>query len=205
MGGGIADRHILWKPGRIWLPIQSFTGFDNNGVSSISLSQGTPTLEPTSGPSELTAMPATTADEVHTVIPVPWDYDRDKRAAARVYFIHASTDASDAPVFKLGTKFLEKQATVPEIQAGADVTTTITHGGTSATDDSLEVTPWFDLSWDDYVNESDILIALALELDALGSAGADECEIIGVEIAYDIKACYLERKRVSNLIDDNTI
>lgn len=105
--------------------------------------------------------------------------------AARVWFIHASTDASDAPVFKLGALFYGKQAQTIEAQANADLVTSITHGGTVATDDSLEVTPWTKLSWESYVVASDIAMALSLELDALGSAGADECEIIGIELAWE--------------------
>lgn len=204
-GGGVVDRHIQWKAGRLWLPIHTFQGLDNNGTSTISLSQGTPTVEATSGPSELVSIPMNTADEAHTIIPVPWDLKRTGYVAARVYFIHASTDASDAPVFIVGSNFMAKQATVPELKGGAETTTTITHGGTSATDDSLELTPWELLAWKDYINELDVLIGLTLELDALGSASTDEPEILGLEIAYDIEACKMNSYSVSNLVDNNDI
>jgi hypothetical protein len=176
---------------------------DNNGTSTISLSAGTTTLEPMSGPAELTMVPMTTADEVHTLIPLPWDLDRDKPVCGRVYFVHASTDASDAPVWKVTCQFLAKQATVPEIQAGAENTASITSPATSATDDSLEITNWTELGWEDYITTSDVMVGITVELDALGSATADECELIGLELGYQIKATQPHRADSEYLADEN--
>lgn len=171
------------KVGRIWLPSVNFQGLDVN-TSKISLAQGTPTVEPTSGLSEIACIPMTTADEVHTILPLPWDYDRDFKMAGRIWFAHASTDASDAPVFKVGVLFYGKQASLVEMAGGADVVTSITHPGTVATDDSIEITNWTDLGWDGYVAAADVLAGISVELDALGSATADECEFLGLELAY---------------------
>lgn len=184
----IVDRAIGWKTCRQWIPIREFAGLDNNGTADISLSQGTPTLEPASGTLEVAAVPMTTADEVHHVMPIPWNLNRDKKVLGRVFFIHASTDAGDKPVFKVGHKFYGKQAQTVEAKGGADSDVSITHPGTVATDDSLEVTNWTDLEWDDNIAATDIMVAITLELDALGSAGADECEVLGVELMWEIEA-----------------
>jgi hypothetical protein len=181
------DRSMGWKYRTQWLPIQQFTGLDNNGTSTISLSQGTTTMEPTSGASELTMVQMTTADEVHTLIPIPWDWNRDTKMCGRVWFIHASTDAADAPVWKVTPLFFGKQASVVELQGGAEVTVSITSPATSATDDSLEITNWTDLDWTSYIADTDVAVGITLELDALGSAGADECELLGLELMYEVQ------------------
>lgn len=193
------------KVGRIWLPANTFMGIDNNGTANISLSQGTPTEEPTSGPSELVCIPMTTADEVHTILPLPWDYDRDFKVAGRVWFAHASTDAGDKPVWKVGVEFFGKQATLAEMAAGADVVTSITHPGTVATDDSIEITNWTDLGWDSYVAAADILAGISVELDALGSATADECEFLGLELAYQRNVSKLHFNSIAAFIRSNPL
>lgn len=199
------DANMRWKIKKMFISWRDFLGYDNDGAADTSLSQGTPTAEPSSGPSELETVPMTTADELHTLIKIPWDLCKSHKVAGRVLFIHASTDASDAPVFKLGTKFLGKQAAVPELQGGADVTVTITHDGTVATDDSLEIAPWTDLQWDQYIDDDDVLAGLALELDALGSATADECELLGIELAYVVEMRTYEARinPIDTLIADN--
>lgn len=192
------DKLQILRPGRLWLPAHQFQGLDNNGTASISLSQGTPTMEPASGTIEIVTIPMTTADEVHTVLPVPWDWRRDGQVGGRIYFIHASTDASDQPVWNVGTLFYAKQAQTTEIQANADVTVAITSPATSATDDSLEVTAWTNLRWDEYYASGDLLAGIAVELDALGSAGADESEFLGLELMYERRQSYNLRSSCRN-------
>jgi hypothetical protein len=202
--GAVRARLMASRVGRIWLASHLFQGLDNNGTASISLSEGTPTVEPTSGPSELVCIPMTTADEVHTIMPLPWDMDMDAPVAGRIWFAHASTDASDAPVWKVGVVFVKKQATLPELAAGADVVTSITSAATSATDDSLEITPWYNLSWDSYIDTGDMLAGISVELDALGSAGADESEFLGLELAYQRSPSRAQFETVKSLIAANS-
>ncbi len=203
--GAITDIQIGWKTCRQFIPIRSFAGFDNNGTSDISLSQGTPTLEPASGTLEVATLPMTTADEVHTVMPIPWNMNRDKPVLGRVFFIHASTDADDQPVFKVGVKFYAKQDQTVEAKANADADVSITAPATSSTDDSLEVTDWTDLEWDENITPDDILAAITLELDALGSASADECEVLGIELMWEISACDSYRHKTETEIYDNPV
>lgn len=199
------DRTFGWKMEKLFVPIRQFTGWDNNGTDDISLSQGTPVMGPASGTLEVAALPMTTADEIHSIMQLPATWNRQRPLAARVWFIHASTDAADAPVFKLGVLFYGKQAQTIEAQANADLVTTITHDGTSATDNSLEVTPWTKLNWDAYVATTDVMAAISLELDALGSASADECEILGVEFAWERYETQEAIWSVEKLIADNSL
>lgn len=196
---------MLMRIGRLWLPARSFAGLDNNGTADISLSQGTPTLEPLSGTWEIAGIPMTTADEAHTVLPIPFDWDIDEPVAGRIWFVHASTDASDAPVYKVGAKFYGKQAQTVEMQANADVVTTITHPGTVATDDSLEITNWTSMAWNSYVVPTDILAGISVELDNLGSSTADECEFIGLELAYQRIISDIHHQTIRSFVANNPL
>ncbi len=193
------------KVKRLWIPIREFAGFDNNGSSDISLSQGTPTLEPASGTIELASLPMTTADEVHHILPIPSDMDIDKDMAARVFFIHASTDAGDKPVFKLGYLFFARQAQTVEIKANVDEDVSLTSDATASTDDSLESTDWYRLSTATYIEDTDVMMGLSLELDALGSATADESEILGVELAYQVNQSAGHFQSIGAFLRENPI
>lgn len=174
---------IPWKMKRIWIPLRSFQGLDNNGTATLTLSQGTPTVEP-DATGEIVVLPMTTADEIAHFMPIPWDWSYYKKMLARVVFIHASTDA-DEPVFKVTSKFFGRQDALSEFIAGADVTTTFDAHTCSTTGNSIEETVWTDLSWDDYAVKNDRYVGLSVELDALGSASADECKLVGLWLAYE--------------------
>ena len=199
----IRDRHISWKAGRLWRPIQSFAGFDDNGTNQISLSQGTSTLEPLTT-SEISDMIMTTADEICDIFPIPWDMNRDKKMLARIYFQHAAAGA-DTPGFIMTSKFWAKQQAMDEFVAGADKSTTFADHTCSTNNPSLEVTVWTDLSWEDYLTNLDILACISVELNALGSASADEIKLMGIEYAYEIEATDKIRRRIAREIARNPV
>jgi len=185
-GGLVVDKHIGWKLKKLWIPVVTFAGMDNNGTSTISLSQGTPTLEPITT-SELAGVPMDTADEVAHIFPIPWDLNREKKVYARLWFQHASTDA-DTPGFIVTSKFFGRTDAMTEFIAGADVSTTFAAHTCSTNAASLEVTVWTDLSWESYLTSTDMAAAISVELNALGSATADECKLLGIELGYEIEA-----------------
>ena len=194
----IRDRAVGWKMGRLWIPIRVFQGLDNDGTATLTLSNGTPTLEPITT-SEIVGLPMTTADEIAHVLPIPWNLDRDKQVLGRLMFQHAAADA-DAPIFKVTAKFFGKQDAMTEFIAGADVSVTFGAHTCSTTNPSLEVTDWTDLRWDDYIDDSDVLTGISVELDDLGGASADEIRLLGMELAYEIKATdIIRRKTVAEL------
>jgi hypothetical protein len=195
----IKDNAIAWKEGRIWIPIRAFSGLDNNGTDTLSLSQGTPTVEPV-GTAEVVGLPMTTADEVCHVLGIPWNLNRDKKVYGRLYFMHAATGA-DLPIFKFGTKFYGKQEALTEFVAGADKTVTFAAHLCSTTNLSLEVTRWEDLEWEQYMVATDLLAAIHVELDDLGGASADECKLLGVEIAYEIGATKSGARQKTEFLD----
>lgn len=181
------------KTRRLWIPHNSFMSFLNDGTNMESQAgSGTAIQAVTAGASELVATLMSSNDELHTLIPIPWDMDRTKKVLGRVWYIHSSTDADADIDWQVGTLFFEKQAAAAEIQGGADVTTNITNHTCSTTGESLEITPWTDLSWDDYITDDDAAAGLAVELQDDGAASADECEFLGLELLYEPDAHYLD-------------
>jgi hypothetical protein len=199
----IRDRSIGWKTCRQWIPIREFAGWDNNGTADITLSAGTATLEPITT-SEIAGLPMDAADEICHVMAIPWNINRNKKVLGRIFFQHAAAGA-DTPIFKWTSKFFGKQDQLTEFIAGADVSTTFAAHTCSTTNPSLEVTVWTDLSWDSYISATDILYAMSIELDSLGSASTDECKVIGVELMWEIEATGEYRQRSSLQVAANPV
>lgn len=199
----IRDRSIGWKTCRQWIPIREFAGFDNNGTADITLNEGTPTLEPITT-SEIAGLPMTTADEVAHIMAIPWNLDRNKKVLGRIFFQHAAAGA-DTPGFIWTSKFFGKQDAMTEFISGADKSTSFAAHTCSTNNPSLEVTDWTDLSWEDYITATDILYAMSIELNALGSASADECKVLGVELMWQIEATDQYRRRVDLEVARNPV
>ena len=50
------------------------------------------------------------------------------------------------------------------------------------------------------------MVALGVELDALGSSTGDECEFLGIELMYDVDATDLVRKQKTvHMIAENPV
>jgi hypothetical protein len=144
-------------------------------------------------------------DEVDLFEPIPYDLDRSQKVAGRIWFCHSSTDA-DTPDWVVKTKFHAKQATLVDFDTSEDVATAFAAAACSTTEESLEVTAWKDLSWDDYITATDIAFGLIIECNGLGSAGANEIEFIGFEIAYVPDECLLDGMAdIDALINSNTL
>ena len=99
-------------------------------------------------------------------------------------------------------KFFGRQDALTEFIAGKDAAVSFASHTCSTTAASLEVTVWTDLEWDTYLTTTDMLAAISVELNALGSASADECKLLGLELAYEIEATQGHRARTANMAAD---
>ena len=199
----IRDKSIGWKFKRMWIPIRVFQGLDSTTDHLQTVNQGTPTVEPITT-SEIVGLPMTTADEIAHILPIPWDLNRDKNVLGRIIFQHAAAGA-DTPGFIWTSKFFGKQDAMTEFIAGKDVAITLPDHTCSTTNPSLEVTNWVNLDWEDYIVATDVLMAMSIELNALGSSTADECKLLGAEIAYEIEATQGYRARSQHMLADQPV
>lgn len=183
----MGDRHMKWKLKRWWIPEAEFNLIGTAGADT-GQSNGGPIRAVAGGGSELPVIQQGAAGDEQVVLkPIPWDMDRDKKVLGRIWFIHASTDA-DTPDWVVKSKFLESQATVVDTDTSEDVASTFAAKTCSTTDESLERTNWVDLDWDDYMTNDDIAVQILVECNGLGSASANEIELLGLELMYEIKA-----------------
>jgi hypothetical protein len=122
--------------------------------------------------------------------------DIDNPVRFRVWFVHASTSA-DTPAFQVDYKAVGKQAAVSDAKSSPDESVSIPAHTCSTTDNSLEITAWAESTSDLYIVGTDFALLLALEMTDLGSATADECEIMGLEMDYTVAAAPGEFRRVT--------
>ena len=200
------DRTMRWKIKRKFISVREMMGLLNNGTADASLSEGNSVLAASGALMEIGTMVMTTADEVHHVMPIPWDLNRSQKVAGRILFAADEAVAADKPEFIIGSVFFAKQAALVELKGGAEAAVDCIHDGTVATDNSFEATPWVDLEWDQYISSSDILVGISIELNALGGATADATELIGLELAYVVEATAWESRvdPIGNLIGNNS-
>ena len=185
---GDADRLMKWKTKRMMLYAQFANDVIGTAGADTGLNAGTPLVATAAGGAAIGVVQMAAAnDEVSWVIPMPYDLDTSAKVLGRVIFIHASTDA-DTPIFTLKSKFHAKQATVVDFDTSEDQSIAFAAHTCSTTTSSLEMTAWTDLGWDASFVSGDALVALLLIASNLGSASANEIELIGLELMYQVDA-----------------
>jgi len=120
------------------------------------------------------------ADEFYDIFILPEDLNRNYDMRWRLVFSHSTTD-EDTPTFTFDYE------AVAEGEAIADITSheSTTHSGAvSATANALEVTDWVDIATSTYVTALDILLKTRVTATNLGGAGANEIELLYLELEY---------------------
>jgi hypothetical protein len=124
-----------------------------------------------------------TADDIGHVMPLPYNLDTTYDIACRVFYTTDSADA-DNPMFKvwmeekpLGTAFEVQTALADTFVVGTADSTTTQYGHNH--------TDWMVLDADalgSYNNTT--MVQIAVELQAIGGAGADELSFIGLQLVW---------------------
>lgn len=178
------DKKIAWNRRRAFFNCKLMAGL----LDDKSLGAGTSDITELSiGGSEVVALPFDDEDEVYHYFPIPWDMNIDEPIRFRVWFVHASTSA-DTPAFQVDYKGIAKQEAVVDAKASTDEAVAIPAHTCSTTDNSLEVTAWAESTSDLKLLSTDFLLMMALEMTDLGSASANECEVLGFEMDYVVGA-----------------
>jgi len=196
MGKGvhISDDAYQWIDQTVFIPWTSFMSIGNialDGESAlIWITEGSGTTAGTPLVGEIGATStdiagismAAAGDLISTYWILPSNMNMtDPGVNCRVHFVHIATGA-DTPIWKVHHLDLAKQQAV--LEPVGDATEVVTFGAhtCSTTADSLEVTAWKALATQPA--STDVGWLLALELDAVGSASADEIFILGLEFGY---------------------
>lgn len=180
------DSNISWKLKREWIPVHMMAGFLESAGVQTSLGAGGTVFREALAAAQLSGIQMTTADEIFHYWPLPWDLDKDSPIWFRLHFTHDAADL-DSPVFKVFVKGIGEGVAISAANATPDETITITHP-VAAVVAGLEVTDWGKSSSHTYIASTDLALLLAVELDALGGATADEITLLGLEICWKVKA-----------------
>jgi hypothetical protein len=178
---------MKWKTKRMMLYAQFANDVIGTAGADTGLGGGTPVVATAAGSTIGVLQINQANDEVQWFIPMPYDLDTAAQVLGRVIFVHSSTDA-DTPVFTIKSKFHAKQATVVDFDTSEDQSIAFAAHTCSTTVESLEMTNWTDLGWDDSFVSGDAMVGIILIASNLGSASADEIELIGLELMYQVDA-----------------
>jgi hypothetical protein len=177
----VRDKNMAGRLKRVWIPVQAMQGMDV--ARTASLANGVPVFQAAVAAAEISGLAmAAAADEVAHFMPIPWDLDRDFPMRFRIWFCHATTD-TDNPDWLITITYLGKQILIPAADAAADDTLTFPALAVAATADALEVTP-FQACDESKIAATDFAMMMLIEANGLGSASANEIELLGIEIEY---------------------
>lgn len=182
----IKDKNIPWKLKREYIPVHMMAGLLEATNLLTSLGAGTTVFKEAVAAAQISGLQLTTADEIFHYWPLPWDLDRGSPLRFRLHFIHSAGDA-DSPVFKVFYKGIGKQIAVDAANSSEDEVLSITHLCV-ATADALEITNWKRSDSHHKIVTADRALLIAVELDALGGASADEIALMGLEIEWKVQA-----------------
>ena len=187
----IKDKNIEWNVRREFIPAAHMLGLSVDRVSS--LGAGAAVFQEVVAAAELSGLAINQAgDEIYHLWKLPWDMDRGMPIQARIWFIHASTDA-DTPDWVIEGKGLAAGEAMSDGGDTPDFTLTFPAKAVAAVANALEKTSWQVAAAN--LGLTDIFAQLMIECNGLGSASADEISLLGIEIAYTIAACGESSKR----------
>lgn len=203
----IRDRNIAWNYGKFFIFARDFSSVTNIALTGNStnkgVSNGAPDSDgaPIAGDFGATATEcwgidiATVSDEISTYIPIGWDWEVVLRPLEfSVWFAHQSTDA-DTPIWKIHLLPVTagSEALLPVLDNATEVVTAAALTVTT-TADVVEKTVWKASTVGTFVTADDFL-GISVEADNLGSASANEINLIGLEIRYTIEATTADNTR----------
>ena len=182
----LKDYNIAWNRKREFLPCYTMLGMINDTAEA----NGGPVLAANpNGDTELVGLSiAALGDEVYTFWTLPWDLDISEPLRFRIWFTH-STATADTPDWVVSYKALGDGDAVSDAKSSGDEDIAFAATAVTATAHALEILDWEESVSDTKITPTDRALQIAVECNGLGSAGADEISVLGLEIEYTVGAC----------------
>lgn len=188
----IKDRNIAWKIKRKFISVYEMTGRAADMITG--LGAGAPVFQEAVAAAELGGLAmAAAGDEMYHLWKVPWDLDRDQPVQMRIIFTHSDAE-TDNPDWLVSLKGLAAGVAISDAADTADETLTFPALAVTAVANAIEKTSWQSTGANAAIAAADLFVQMAVECNGLGSASANEITLLGVEIAYTIKATTDKRK-----------
>lgn len=181
----IKDKGIAWNTKREFLPCFNMLGL----LADAAQGAGVPVMvaHPVAA-SELVGLAiAAAGDEIYTMWPLPWDFDKTEPVRFRLWFTHTTTSA-DTPDWIVSYKAIAKQAALTDAKATPDENVAFAAKAVSTTAEALEILDWEESVSDTKIETTDKALLIAVECNGLGGASANEITLMGLEVEYTVGA-----------------
>jgi len=174
-------------------PVQQMAGFDPTQIAT--LGAGVAIYQEIQADSELAGLAiAAEGDEVYDLKKVPWDMDRDKPVQARLHFFSSTGTATDVIDWVATLKGLAIGEAASDAKATPDALFTFPAKALNGVADGLNVTDWIKVDAPIFA-AADLFMQMSIECNGLGTAGANEIVLSGIELAYTINRSTMNNEK----------
>ena len=188
------DKELLWRPGRLYIPVSSFTGwtYEATGAAGVkSVGAGTPSATNKQfteiGTTGVVGMLFEAAGDsiMHSML-LPYDLDTTHNVAVRVHWSSGSTDVADTV-----TWLVQYTQIIPNVTAIVDPATAL---GKVVVIDNVPVATantWCatEYGWivGGVLNQKAEAITFEVEMDAFAAGLTEAKHLLGLELRYTPK------------------
>jgi hypothetical protein len=181
------DSHLMWRPGRVWLPAVNFANYVGAAGATAGAHSGAPVFQEISSFGVVGVLMDTAADEVNTYMILPDDIDLSKRIYTRVHWASGSTDVADTVTWKVWYKPLIFNTTA--ILAIGNTGGTALDKVVAAQDVPVATAYAWAVTEEGYLDagklpETTGALLWSVELDAFDAGLAEDKFLLGLEIRY---------------------
>jgi hypothetical protein len=180
-----SDKELLWRPGRVFIPISAFSGIIGAAGVSVGAHTGAPVQQEISTIGLVGLLMDTDGDEINHLMQLPYDFDRDYPMYTRVHFTTGSATAADTIAWLVRFLAITPNVTTLISPATAQATdvASMTVTGTAY---SYQTTSWGKINGGVFTkaNES---VAWEVELDTFAVGLTEDKLLLGLELMYTPK------------------
>lgn len=179
------DKELLWRPGRVYIPVSEFTGLIGTAGVRAGVGVGAPIEQEISSIAIVGILMDTAADELNHNMLLPYDFDTAHNLYYRVHFTTASATAADTIEWLVRyTQIIPNVTTMidPATAASKDIVS-MTVTGTAL---SYQTTSWGWINGGVISNKAEAIL-LEVELQAFAAGLTEDKFLLGLELAYTPK------------------
>jgi len=182
-----SDYNIWWRPGRIYIPANDFSGWIGAAGVDVGSGTGAPVQQEISTFGLVSVLMDTAGDELNHLMQIPYDFDPKKKMEVRVHWTSGSATTADTIDW-----LVRYQAIVPDSTTLASASTAL---DTQPAQDTVigaythQVTTWGTIL-PATIGENVEMIQWEVEMDAFAAGLTEDKFFLGLEIAYSPRRMY---------------
>jgi hypothetical protein len=177
-----SDKEVLWRPGRVFYPISTFTGMIGAAGVDAGVHTGAPVQQEISTIGLVGLLMDTDADEVNHLTQLPYDFDPRYPMYTRVHFTTGSATAADTIAWLVRYLAIVPNVTTlvsPATAQAVDIAS-MTVTGTAY---SYQVTSWGKINGG-VISDKAEAIGWEVELDTFAVGLTEDKILLGLEVMY---------------------